>query len=43
MTKVRTYVTAVLIVLLMGSLVRSAAAGEVIDRIVAIVNGRIIL
>ena len=43
MTKVRTYVTAVLIGLLMGSLARPAAAGEVIDRIVAIVNGRIIL
>ena len=43
MTKVRPYVTAVLIVLLMGSLARPAAAGEVIDRIVAIVNGRIIL
>jgi hypothetical protein len=43
MTKVRTYVTAVLIGLLMGSLARPAAAGEMIDRIVAIVNGRIIL
>ena len=44
MTKVRTQVTILALVLLSASLgARPVAAGEVIDRIVATVNGRIIL